>query len=469
MTAILQQGQAERLTGRLERFFIFYLFANPILDIINGIYMYTLRQLELEPPSWLASVTITLVLRIFVLALMCGYILLRRDRMLFFISLIALASVLSIYGEIVFSWYYGFFYDAVYAARFLYNIAAMAVFSSMAGEDRYGRDKMRLLLRRVFTWSALFMGGSIIVCFIINAFLPFQFGFGTYGDRFGFRGASGFFNATNEAVSVLMMVLPVVFADFFEAGEFRDKKNWPRLIAPAVVINAMMLVGTKTAFAALVLLLPFLTVYQWRKSRGRDGKPINKAIRKNLRQLGALTLALLMFTAIFGGLEMILGNLQGPYKIVTEEDHDYWHIQDSLQRLSQQNAHPIIRLLLSGRQFNLARTGDRWMENPYTVAFGVGRGSVTNVIEMDFYEILFYYGIFGCAVMLLPYVWKARRLLSYLKGKRTFLSSGILAGLALTLGYSFIAGHVFFSVMGGFYFTLILVYGGLLLPDGKTK
>jgi hypothetical protein len=459
-------GQRMALTDRLERFFILYLFANPILDILNGIYLYTLNTLELRPPAWLASVTITLVLRIGVLALMCGYIFLRRDRMLFFISLISLAAVLSIYGEIVFSRHYGFFFDAVYAARFLYNIAAMTVFAAMAGEDRYGPERMRLLLRRVFTWSALFMAGSIIVCFVLDSLLPFRVGFFTYGDRFGFRGASGFFNATNEAVSVLMLMLPVVFADFFEAGGFRDKKNWPRLIAPAVVINAMLLVGTKTAFAALALLLPFIVIYQWRKSAACLCKPVNKFIRKRLKQAGALTLALFFFLAFFGMAEMVLRAFWGFEQIIFEEGDDlFWYMEDDLQRLSALNAHPIVRLLLSGRQFHLARTGERWLQNPYTVAFGIGRGSVGRVIEMDFYEILFYYGIFGCAVMLLPYVWKGRRLLHHLKGKKGILAAGIILGLTLTLGYAFIAGHVFFSVMGGFYFSLILVYGMLLLPD----
>jgi hypothetical protein len=452
-------------TERLERFFIFYLFANPILDILNGIYIYTLRSLELTPPSWLASVTVTLILRIGVLALMCGYILIRRDRMLFFISLISLAAVFSIYGEILFSRHYGFFFDAVYTARFLYNIAAMAVFAAMAGGDRLGRDKMRVLLRRVFTWSALFMAGSIIVCFVLDSLVPFQIGFYTYGDRFGFRGASGFFNATNEAVSVLMLMLPIVFADFFDVSEIKDKKNWSRLIAPAAVINAMLLVGTKTAFAALAFLLPFLAIYQWRRS----GKLKSKTIRKRLGQAGALTIALFIFLALFGGVGIVMGSFTGMSDIFLEDDNDFWYIQDELQRLSHLNAHPIVRLLLSGRQFHLARTGERWMQNPYTVVFGIGRGSVGRVIEMDFYEILFYFGIFGCAVMLLPYVWKGRRLLSYLKGKRGILPAGILLGLALTLGYAFIAGHVFFSVMGGFYFSLILVYGMLLIPAEEAE
>jgi hypothetical protein len=261
-----------------------------------------------------------------------------------------------------------------------------------------------------------------------------------------------------------MLMLPIVFADFFEVSGFKDKNNWPRLIAPAAVINAMLLVGTKTAFAAIALLLPFLVVYQLRKS----GK-LNKSIRKRLGQLAALTLALLMFIAIFGGVEMILRSIWGMEQIFIEEDNDFWYIQDELQRISQLNAHPVIRLLLSGRQFHLARTGERWMQNPFTVVFGIGRGSVGRVIEMDFYEILLYYGIFGCAVFLLPYVWKGRRLLVYLKGKRGILPAGILLGLTLTLGYAFIAGHVFFSVMGGFYFSLILVYGMLLLPAGEVE
>jgi hypothetical protein len=229
----------------------------------------------------------------------------------------------------------------------------------------------------------------------------------------------------------------------------------------------MLLVGTKTAFAGLAFLAPFIVIYQWRKSAAKKGRPKNKYIRLRLLQAGAVIVALFMFLAIFGMAGLVMGSFTGMGEILFEEGNNFEYMQDELQRLSSLNAHPIVRLLLSGRQFHLARTGERWMQEPYTVAFGIGRGSVGRVIEMDFYEILFYYGIFGCAVLLLPYIWKGRRLIIYLKGIKGILPAGIILGLTLTLGYAFIAGHVFFSVMGGFYFSLILVYGMLLLPAGE--
>ena len=450
-----------RWTERLERFFFFYLFANPVLDLINGIYLYTLRQLGVRPPGWLAALTPTLLLRIGVLGLMCCYILLIRDhKAMLNLMLIFLAALFSVYGEAFFSLRYGLFYDAQYAARFLYNIAALAVFPSLAR----GRSKeTRLLLRKVFTWSALMISGSIILCFLLSAMLPFKVGFYTYWDRFGPRGASGFYYAANEAVAILMLLLPVTFSDFFEAGGFRDRANWPRLFAPALIINAMLLVGTKTAFVALFAGLFFVAVYQLRKARREQ----NRDILRRCRQAAVSTAAVFLLLAVFGMAGSLIESITGMRNIWGEEDNLFLYIEDEDQRDALLNANPIVRLLLSGREFYMFRAGEQWSQSYFTAIFGVGRGSQLKVIEMDFFEVLFYYGIFGFTVMLYPYARKVWRLLKKLKGKGGLPIWSVMLGLLLTAGYAAIAGHVVFSVTGGFYFVLLLVYGELILSGGE--
>jgi hypothetical protein len=452
----------EPWTERLERFFIIYLFANPVLDIINGIYIYTLRKLSIHPPGWLAALTPTLLLRIGVLVILCGYILLRREnRALFGMSLISLAAALSVLSEILFSERQNFFLDAQYAARFVYNIAALAVFTLMARDDRMGPEKILLLFRRVFTWTATIMSGSIFICLIVSSVRDERFGFATYGDRFGFRGVSGFYFATNEAVAIIMLMLPVLFVEFFRSGGFRDWKNWPKLIAPALTINAMLLMATKTAFAALIATLTFTVLYQLiRIIKTKD-------IRILLRfgQGIILTGAIFLLLSLFGMTDSVTGSIDGFTEHLTEEGNEFIYIQDEEQRRAVAEAPPWLRVFLSGREFHMMRAANQWAQNPYTVVFGVGRGSQARVIEMDFFEVLFYYGIFGFIVMFLPY---AQRFIDFFRQRKkinNFQAWSVMLGLALTLGYSFLAGHVFFSVTGGFYFALMLVYGALTLSE----
>ena len=62
--------------------------------------------------------------------------------------------------------------------------------------------------------------------------------------------------------------------------------------------------------------------------------------------------------------------------------------------------------------------------------------------------------------MLLPYLRAVRGLVkNFLKNKLQFLSFCIALALALTFFYSIIAGHVLFSVTGGFYLIMVLIYG----------
>jgi hypothetical protein len=390
------------------------------------------------------------------LLLMGLYILLNREyRQVLQVMMLVLAGLLSVTCEIFLGRRYEFFADAQYLARFVFNVTSLAVFTRLLTGGRFSRRDAAALLRRIFTWTALLMAGSIIACFVLSSVLPVRIGFYASADRFGIRGSSGFYYAANEAVAILMLLLPVTMADFFDAGPLKNLKSWPRLLAPAAVMNALLLVGTKTAFVALAAGAAFVFIYQLLQARRHK----DRALFKRCRHLVGITLALFVLLSVFGMAQTVFSSISRLGSIVEEErtEDSFSYLEDDEQRWAWQNSHPILRVLLSGREYYLRRAGESWATDVRTVLFGVGRGTQSHIIEMDFFEILFYYGLFGLVVMALPFAKRAWWLIRA-PGAGLHRLSVILA-LALTVGYAFIAGHVFFSVTGGFYFVLMILYG----------
>lgn len=449
---------------RLEKLFIWYLFANPLFDIVNGLFIFLTNNFGTHINSWQFPITPTLLVRLLFLGLMGIYILLRNDwkalRTLVMIGVVGIVSTV-----IAVFWIrngYNTFTDMQYIARFLYNVAALLVYTkSLTCSGRQKRSDVMAILRRFFTWSALVVAGSIILCFVLSSILSVRIGFFSYADRFGYRGASGFYYAANEATAILMLLLPLTIYDFLQiplAG-YKDTKNWPKFLAPALTLNAMLLIGTKTAYIAILLSAIAITAfYAWQSYRNRP----REALRRFAVLLAVIFLIFLLLSlcGLAGDLLVSLGVIS---KIAEEDpnERDLSHIEDLAQRESIRNSHWLVRLLLSGRQYYLGKTASAWARGgPLSWAFGVGRSSQIHTIEMDLFEMLFYYGIIGFIILMLPYAVPLWRLVKNLfKNKPHLLSFSILLALGLTFFYAAIAGHVLFSVTGGFYFVMIMVYG----------
>ena len=138
-------------------------------------------------------------------------------------------------------------------------------------------------------------------------------------------------------------------------------------------------------------------------------------------------------------------------------------VLDSMSATEEMLDEDLARGLLSGRAVKLGEQFAQFRNGgALTWLFGLGRGSQQQVIEMDLFEVLFYYGIFGFAAMLWLYV---RLAVDFLKG--LFKSSDLRAvavffSIGMTVGYLIIAGHVLFSVTSGFYLAFAILYSRVL-------
>ncbi|WDC84173.1 O-antigen ligase family protein [Caloramator sp. mosi_1] len=101
--------------------------------------------------------------------------------------------------------------------------------------------------------------------------------------------------------------------------------------------------------------------------------------------------------------------------------------------------------------------------NIFRKAFGIGRGTQEQTVEMDFIEIWLYYGVVGFIIMTF-YIFKYGFMFLYKISeiRKDILYLSLFTALFLGFGSSFLAGHVLFSVSSGTYSFLILALSTML-------
>lgn len=442
----------QRNIKSLEDFFWKFLLINPLLDILNGVYI-KIMQLTYGELYRSANISITpsLVFRMAVLLLFVGYILLVKDKKAILTALpIGAAWVMSVISELFFvQGDVALFTDIQYFARFCYNIAVMLVYRHLFYHSGLSARQLMRKLSRLMSITLIMLSVAIIIPYI------FHMGFTTYADRFGFRGTRGFFYSGNDITGMFMAILPVATCYFLALPEraLTKANRFFFAVGPAMTLLCMLLIGTKTAFvctgATLGSLLIVGIVFWYKKN--------DKTV---LKRLGYMLLLALIIAIIVS----LLGMLFSQRSLANE-------IEKTLDGFVASAEEDVAKtLILSGRGVKLNEAFTDYREaGPFGWLFGVGRGSQELTIEMDLFEVAFYYGIFGFIVMLWSYFHAGFSFLGKFLKNFNLLSFGVFISLGLSVAYLTMAGHVLFSVTSGFYFSFVLVYAGLIFPKEKPR
>ena len=433
----------QKVTDKLEQFFWLFLFINPFLDIGNGLFIMMMEGLY--DKTWEQinlAITPSLLVRMVVLVLFALYLLLSWDkRALRSILPIGAVWVLSVAGEFIWPMQrFSLFTDLQYIARFGYNLVVLFIYWRVFQHMKLDRAQLLERLNGVIVFSLAALSSSILLSYVADM------GYTTYADRVGLRGTRGFFYSGNDITAVLMVLLPVAICCFLSLD--RKKAGKAKYVyyaySPAATITTLCLIGTKTAFmavgAAAAGMLGFALYLLIRK---KDRVPLIR-----LAIIALVCLLLLGVLAIFS---------QTLFQEISESLSNTGNI---MRREGMTTA------LLSGRQNKLKEAFTDYREGGvYKWLFGVTRGSQRAIIEMDVFEVLFYYGLVGAVFMLWPYLKLGIGYLVRFFKHCTMLSFAVLISLGLCAGYLVIAGHVLFSVTSGLYFSFMLLYGRLLFSQ----
>jgi len=420
------------LYGKLERFFLLFLFINPFLDILGGVYT------KMSETYNLPGISPSLLVRMLVLMVIAFYLLAKRDwKAVLTVLPVGAVFAVSLLLEVKDFYAVDLSNDVQYIIRFGFNLAAFLCYTRVFRDSGITKSELLSIFDRNFRFSAAMLSLGIV--------LPYLFGVGyyTYGDRFGFRGCRGFFYSGNDITAVLLLLLPLAFASLYRLEKARGNLwGWVcRVLPPAFTIAALLLIGTKTAFLGLGAIGVVMFCWAlWRFLRKKERVPV------------------LRFLCVIMGvlLTLLVLKLFAPTDIGNTITKSFEHTGEVAPSIG------LINSILSGRQIKLANAVRMWKESlPLSALFGVGRGTQEKVIEMDILEVFFYYGILGFGAMLWRYFREGVRLVGNAFRHFDIQGLALLTGVGLCTGYLLIAGHVLFSVTSGFWYALLLAYASL--------
>lgn len=428
-------------TARLfEKLFWIFLFVNPLLDIVNGMYIMLVRDIGVLDVEYINTLGVTpsLVVRMIMLVFFALYILVIRDKKSIMTAIpMGIAWALSVVSEYMSLGKAEFFLDVQYMARFCFNIVVLMVYTRVFSL-RWGDSKAELL-KKIDTILALSL--IVLAVFVI---VPSVLGMGysTYADRLGYRGSRGFFYAGNDITAIMTLLFPLCLARVMKTGL---SEGWKPILLPAAAIglgvNAMLIIGSKTAFiscaATAAIMLCAAVFFCWKEK--------NKGYIINYVIAGVAVGIIFLLLNIISGFQMAstVGDSMAATDILAETEGTG-------------------SALLHGRGGKLAEQFGMYRDGGIFVwLFGLGRGSLTTILEMDVFEVLFYYGIFGFCAMMWLYVKLAVQFFIGFFKNFDVTACALFAAIGLCAGYLFIAGHVLFSVTSGFYFALSIVYSRL--------
>ena len=459
--------RSSRFSQILEKIFWFYLFLNPILDIVNGYFISSVKKIGILDVEFVSTLGVTpsLIIRMLFLLVFVLYIFVVRDWHSVLTAIpIGLAWVLSIVSEYRWTGGVNFFIDAQYMARFCYNLVLLMVYSRVFAR-RWGVDGRDLvsMLDNVITYTLILLTVSILIPALLGV------GYNTYADRLGYRGNRGFFYAGNDVTAIMALLMPLSIAKVLRGREEtaimsgKPKFMFLPALAAALSANAMLSIGSKTAFIAIVVAFAAMLIFALIHCiRARSWLWI-----RDFALIVAIFLVIFLLINLCSCLQVRRQLIEMGEEVGRFRLSDIFSYSAHIQAIAESaqateyiaEYEGIENAMFNGRQVKLAAAFHQFRAGGILVwLFGLGRGSQEVIIEMDIFEVLFYYGLFGFVVMLWLYVKLGIEFFRGLFRKFDVTSFAAFIGLGLTVGYLVIAGHVLFSVTSGFYLAFELIY-----------
>ena len=283
-------------------------------------------------------------------------------------------------------------------------------------------------------------------------------------------GSRGWFFAGNDLSSIFAIMFPIlVLYSIHKTTSFSKIYYW---IPTILAMYASIMVGTKVGYGAIVLTLGVALLFsfiEYMVHRKKEGKGFTYLVNTVVAAivLGGL-IALTPHTPIAKnmGIHMQIYEYKKSVqeekdrkegKVIKEEKHEQGELTDSEMK----------SLIYSDRDKFLKVYKQYYKDAPLSQKlFGMGyAGNYTDkikLIEMDFHDLFFAFGIVGFLFYLLPFLYFGIKLFMYVvtnfKKILTVKYMLLASTLVLSLGISFMSGHVLTAPSVSIFFVVILAY-----------
>lgn len=351
--------------------------------------------------------------------------------------------------------------EVVYLFKYMYFPVMLTTLFSLYTEKDIDRKKViNLFVINLITYALL-----IIIPFITNT------SFNSYAKNRG-TGVVGWFYSANEIGVVIAIIFPLLFL------YINKKVKLSICLALLLVLFTSFLIGTKISFFGCVLGIIMCLVYYL----------VNHKKYKKINYI--VPILLLIFVGLISSNLPVMKNINKRmnwYNKVnkTEEKVTSNSNVNNTQKVSTDTKSKVTntnaKFLLSSRDKLFSRNYDIYKKRPIVEKmFGMGFSNrkvinnkrIEKLIEMDFFDILFRYGIVGLIIYLIPIIVIFVSIVKYLIKVRFKVSIEqylYLYSILVGLGSAFIAGHVLSSPPVSIYLVLLLIFSTSLFKEKENK
>ncbi|AEA19115.1 MULTISPECIES: O-antigen ligase family protein [Bacillus] len=480
---------ANQARVRFEHFLLFFIILQPVLDLLTSLSITLLKS----------NATVGILVRFLIMAVGGIYILIQakeKENRKFLIYLILLAGVLGI----------GFINNKLVKDPIVLGEEVKFVAKALYIYIMLGSYILALKsLKKTVNISDKVRNSIVYSTLIINAIMVISIStstdFGSY--EWMKVGSRGWFYAGNELGSILAIIFPIVVL-----YSIQKTKSWKHIlywIPSLLMIYSLIQVGTKVGMGSIGATLAAaigIIVLQLLFNRKNPNK---KSLALNA------VIAIVLLAGVVGTFKqtplaqnMGIHNNYLSEQNVAQQGQKEQEIKEKLKKeqelkAKEENHHKVEKpeekakieeevkkelekeqkkenqenLIFSGRQVYEERHKQFFKEAPLSQKL-LGMGYAGNfkyneqkqpdpkLIEMDFHDWFYDFGIIGFALLMIPFIYYGLRILlafaTRFKDIFNIKYGMIAASLLLALGIAYIAGHILTAPGVGIYFVVVLAY-----------
>ncbi|MED0972263.1 O-antigen ligase family protein [Bacillus paramycoides] len=480
---------ANQARVRFEHFLLFFIILQPVLDLLTSFSIILLK----------ANATVGILVRFLIMAVGGIYILIQakeKENRKFLIYLILLAVVLGIgfinnklvKNPIVLSEEVKFVAKALYIYIMLgsYILALKSLKKTVNISDK---------VRNSIVYSTLIINAIMVISISTST------DFGSY--EWMKVGSRGWFYAGNELGSILAIIFPIVV--LYSIQKTKSVKQVLYWIPSLLMIYSLIQVGTKVgmgsigatlaaaigiivlqllfdrknpnkkslvlnALIAIVLLAGVAGTFKKTPLAQNMGIHNNYLSEQNVAQQGQKEQEI---KEKIKKEQEIKEKEEKQHKVEKPEEKAKIEAEVKKELEKEQKKENQENLIFSGRQVYEERHKQFFKEAPMSQKL-LGMGYAGNfkyneqkqpdpkLIEMDFHDWFYDFGIIGFALLMIPFIYYGLRiLLAFItRFKEIFnIKYGMISvSLVLALGIAYIAGHILTAPGVGIYFVVVLAY-----------
>lgn len=446
----------KQTANSFPHFLLLFIVFQPILDLLTSFSIYVLHM----------SATVGIIVRFAFMLLALGYLLLHHKQQgakkyILYLCLFGIVLAIGLVNNLMVKSPVSFGEEVKFILKSVYPIVLLFGYIIALKELKNNEYVFHKIIT-YFLYATLILSISLIAAMVTGT--DFQ----SYPhSKIGSR---GWFFAGNDLSAIFAIMFPiVVLYSIHKTTSFSKFYYW---IPTVLAMYASLMVGTKVGYGAIIVTLGVALLFsfiQYMMHRKKEGKGFTYLVNTVVAAvvLGGL-LVLTPQTPIAKNMSIHLQIYEYKKSVQEEKDRkEGKEVQEEEHKQGELTDSEMKSLIYSDRDKFLKVYKQYYKEAPLSQKlFGMGyAGNYTTkmkLVEMDFHDLFFAFGIVGFLMYLLPLLYFGIKIFIRLitNFKKLFSVKHMLLAstLVLSLGIAFMSGHVLTAPAVSIFFVVILAY-----------